>query len=342
MPPIKRAAANDYTPDETNDQDHNPMSLHMADLHYYYRVDSHVGLRAICGDYLFRPARWLHNGGGWPHAALIAAATGMPASEAIYRISFWLNEQKARDDHACRGTQKPHVMLRVPRAVVADALDGWTFGADDYLQEAALIWRRMAQAGEKFCESGVPLDLFEVWENCGWLPWPHAQAAQPDGVRLARAGWQPLALRTQHGAVIAYWRMVLHRPEGAHPEPWCVLTLDERSPGTLSRETAAVQQAVDLLLAGPLCTMAGFLAGLLTVYVAQDRLWTEQYSVVPRAPKPHSRFKQLLRMCSPERPPWTWDVEPRTSMSRAQECTLIRASGLRYARPEAQACAWVP
>jgi hypothetical protein len=313
-----------------------------ADPNFYFRVDSHAGLRATCRDDLFRPARWRHNEGGWPHAALIAAAAGMPEAEAIYRISFWINEQEARRDLADRGGLEPHVMLRVPRSVVAAALGGWTVDADDFLPgRAALIWHRTARAGDRFFEGGVPLDSFDVWEGHGWRPWPHAEAVQPDGVRLARAGWQPLALFTRQGAVIAHWRMALHGPEGAAPVPWCLLTLDERSPGTLGGETAAVQQAANLLLTGPLRMVAGQLGGLLTVHVTQERLWTEQYAVAPRAPLPPSRL-EWLRMRAPESPAQTWDVTPHVRLSRAQEYALIRASGLRHARPEARAYAWVP
>lgn len=139
----------------------SPMSLHPADPDpdHYFRVDAHVGLRAACGDTLFRPARWPHDGTGWKHADLIAAAADIPTTDAIYRISFWVNEQEARNDLAARGWLQPHVMLRVPRTAVAQALEGWTFRVDDFLPgRADLIWRRTGWAGDRFFDGGIPLD----------------------------------------------------------------------------------------------------------------------------------------------------------------------------------------
>lgn len=318
------------------------MPLYSADPDYYFRVDAHHGLRAMCEDQLFRPAHWQAGSSQWQHPALVNAAEGMPGSEAIYRISFWINEQEARKDVASRGWQKPHVMLRIPRHRVAEALRGWTFDQDEALPgQADLIWHRTANAGERFFEGGIAVEHFEVWEKGDWHPWPLAEAMQPDGVRMARIGWQPLALVTrQGGAVVAYWRMVLHHPAEASPQPWCLITLDERSRGTLGGETAAVQQAAELLLAGPLQPVAERLAGLLTVHVTQDRLWTEQYAVALQAPTPDSWLQRLLATRPVERQNPAWYVEPHTRLARAQELSLILASGLRQARPEARSYAW--
>lgn len=320
------------------------MSLQPADPDYYFRVDAHVGLRNACGDTLFRPARWPHDGTGWKHAELIAAAANIPTSEAIYRISFWVNEHEARNDLTARGWLQPHVMLRVSRASVAQALDGWTFGVDDFLPgQADLIWRRTERAGDRFFDGGIPMDCFEVWESHGWRPWHQAEAVQPDGVRLARAGWQPLALLARQGPVMAHWCTVLHRPPGAPPEPWCLLTLDERSPGSLGSNTAAVQQAAELLLDGPLRMVAHHLGGLLTIHVTPERLWTEQYAVAfvpPSPPQSPSWHQRLRHIHPPEQPSHAWVVKPHWRLSRAQEYALIRSSGLRQARPEARGYAW--
>lgn len=318
------------------------MSLYSADPDYYFRVDTHHGLRAMCEDALFRPAHWQARSSQWQHPALVTAAEDMPDSEEIYRISFWINEQEACKDLAARGRHCPHVMLRIPRHRVAEALGGWTFDQDEALPgQADLIWQRTARAGERFWDRGLPVEHLEVLEGNGWLPWPLAGATQPDDVRMAGVGWQPLALVTrQGGAVVAYWRMVLHHPTGVSPEPWCLITLDERSRGTLGGETGAVQQAANLLLAGPLQPVAGHLGGLLTVYVAQDRLWTEQYTVAPQMPIPDSRLQRLLGIRPIERPNSAWYVEPHTRLTRAQELSLIQVSGLRQARPEAHSYAW--
>lgn len=315
------------------------MPLHPPDPDYYFRFDSHVGLRATCGDVVFRPARWPHDGTGWKHVALIAAAAGMPASEAIYRISFWVNEQEARNDLAGRGWLRPHVMLRVPRTAVAQALDGWTFGVDDFLPgRADLVWQRTGWAGDRFFEGGVPLDRFEVWEGHGWRSWHQAEAMQPDGVRLARAGWQPLALLARQGPVKAHWCTALHHAQEAPRELWCLLTLDERSPGSLGGNTAAVQQAAELLLDGPLRMVADQFAGLLTVHVTPERLWTEQYTVAlhpPDPPAPGSWLERLRGVRPAEPPPGHWHVQPHWRLTKPQEYALIRSSGLRQARPEA-------
>lgn len=318
------------------------MPLYSADPDYYFRVDAHHGLRAMCEDTLFRPAHWQAGSSQWQHPALVTAAEDMIDLEAIYRISFWINEQEARKDLAGRGRHCPHVMLRIPRHRVAEALGGWTFEQDEALPgQADLIWQRTARAGECFFDRGLPVEHFEVWEGKDWLPWPFARALQPDGVRMAGVGWQPLALVTrQGGAVAAYWRMVLHYPAGASPKPWCLITLDERSPGTLGGETAAVQRAANLLLAGPLQPVAEHMAGLLTVHVTQDRLWTEQYTLAPQAPIPASRLQRLLGIRPAEWLNPTWHVEPHTHLTRAQELSLIQASGLRQARPEAHSYAW--
>ena len=318
------------------------MPLYPADPDYYFRVDSHHGLRAMCEDTHFRPAHWQTGSSQWQHPALVAAAENMPDAEAIYRISFWINEQEARKDLVARGRHCPHVMLRVPRYRIAEALSGWTFEQDEALPgQADLIWHRMARAGERFFDRGLPVEHFEVWEGNESRPWPLAKAIQPDGVRMARIGWQPLALVTwQGGAVVAYWRMVLHHPADASPEPWCLITLDERSQGTLGGETVAVQQAANLLLAGTLQPVADHLAGLMTVYVAQDRLWTEQYTLAHQPPKPASRLQRLLGVRPAERLNSAWHVAPHTRLTHVQELSLIQASGLRQARPEAHSYAW--
>lgn len=320
------------------------LPLYPADPDYYFRVDAHHGLRAMCDDTLFRPAHWRVRSSQWQHPVLVAAAEGMPDSEAIYRISFWINEQEALKDLASRGRLEPHVMLRIPRHRLAEALDGWTVDGDEALPgQADLIWHRTTSAGERFFERGVPVEHFEVWEGHCWRPWPLAEAVQPDSVRMARTGWQPLALLTrQGGAVTAHWRTVLHRPENASPQPWCLITLDERSPGTLGGETTAVQQAADILLSGPLRLIAGHLGGLLTVHVTLERLWTEQYAVTPRPSPAHLGLRRLFLPRAAGRMDATWHVEPRAHLTRAQELSLILASGLRQAKPEVWAYAWMP
>lgn len=140
----------------------------------------------------------------------------------------------------------------------------------------------------------------------------------------------------------AYWHMALHRPENASPQPWCLITLDERSQGTLGGETTAVQQAADILLSGPLRLVAGRLAGLLTVHVTRERLWTEQYAVIPRPSPAHSGLGRLFRVRAAGRMDAAWHVEPRARLTRAQELSLILASGLRQAKPEVRAYAWIP
>lgn len=320
------------------------MDLHAADPDYYFRVDAHRGLRAMVEDDVFRPARWDDAVSPHPHRALLAEAQRKSPDEAIYRMSFWINEHHARRHFASLHAWVPHTLLRVARRHVAHALDGWNFDVDDCLPgQADLIWHRGAACGGHFFDRGVPLDRFEVWEGLEWQPWPSAQALEPDSVRMARICWQPIALVTrQGGPAVAYWHVVPHRPAGADASLWILLTLDGRSRGTLGGEDRAVWQAIDLLLAGPLRHVAGSIGGLLTIHAAEDRLWTEQYAFRPLSHPTSSWWVRLWpgRRSRPSGLPF--EVEPQTALGPRQELALIRASGLRQARPEVRAHAWGP
>lgn len=306
---------------------------------YYYRVDSLTGLRSVSRDAVFRPARWQHEGKPWPHVALIEAAQDIPDAEAIYRLSFWVGEAEARTDLAQRGRLEPHGMMRVRREAVASALPNWNFHEDDFLRgRADLIWARRQRAGDTFFDGGVSLEDFELLEDDRWVPWPFARSAQPDSSRLAGAGWLPLALRARYGPVIAYWRTATLARSGDEPQRWILLTLEEGSGRTLGSETDAVQQALHLLLSGPLYMAEGSIAGLLTVHTTMDRLWTEQYAVaIATGPKP-SLWRRL--MSGGGQPSRVWCAQRENLISVAEERALIKTSGLRFARPEVPARIW--
>lgn len=298
----------------------------------------------MAGDDLFRPARWDHGGSPWPHRALLTEAKRKAPGEAIYRMSFWINEHQARRDFASRHAWEPHTLLRVARLHVAHALEGWNFDVDDALPgQADLIWHRGAACEGRFFAGGVPVEQFEVWEGMQWRPWSSAHAVEPDCVRMARIGWQPVGLVTrQGGPVVAYWQLVPHRSAAADTALWILLTLDDRSRGTLGGEDHAVWQTIDLLLPGPLRHVAGSLGGLLTIHAAEDRLWTEQYAIRPlpyHASFWWGRFwpGRRSRPCGLH-----FGVEPQTALGPRQELALIRTSGLRQARPEVRAHAWDP
>lgn len=313
------------------------MTAHPNNLEFYYRVDSHARLREIKSDDLFRPKRWPHDGSGWKHVDLINAAKNISGNEAIYRISFWENENEARTDLSARGFVSPHIMLRVSRALVARTLDGWTFGDDDYLSKrAALIWQRMSKNGENFCFQGIPLEQFDIWESNGWRPWTEAVSVQPDQVRMARVGWQPLSVVTRQGPVVAYWCLVQSGPQTVG-SPWVLLTLDDSSPGNLGGEVGAVNQAANLLLTGQLRMVAPYIAGILTVHAGEDQLWTQQYVVSHNEEPSPSIFSRILHYSDPKK---AWKVELSNLITKNQEQALIKRSCLRAARSERRSSIW--
>lgn len=262
------------------------------------------------------------------------AAKYIKGNDAIYRISFWENQGEARADLAARGFCTPHVMMRVSRASVAKALEGWTFGDDDFLsQRAALIWQCRSRKGEIFCDQGIPVEQFEVWESNGWRPWTQAESLLPDRARLTRVGWQPLSVVTRQGPVIAYWCIVQLVPHDSDSQ-WVLLTLDNSYPGTLGGEYDAVNQVANLLLTNQLCMVAPFVGGILTVHADEDRLWTEQYEVSHSEDPSPSFFRRILQ------PQKTWKVECKHLLPPIQERALIRKSGLRAARPELRSSVW--
>ncbi|GKS73228.1 hypothetical protein AVME950_00050 [Acidovorax sp. SUPP950] len=305
---------------------------------YYYRVDSYIGIREICKDELFRAARWQNGGRCWRHASLIAASNTLQPHEAIYRISFWKNEDDARKDLSARNCNEPHVMLRIKRDAVIEALHGWEFEEDDFLPgRAALIWCRTIKAGERFCDDGIPFSAFEVWEAGTWRPWFSADAVQPDRVRLARSGWLPIYLHEDRGVVLVHWYAVAS--SGATGKIWILLTTDERSPTNLGNNEYAIYQVANFLLSGPLKLVTGYVVGVLPIHVSSDNIWTEQYSVAVAEQPARSLTDRIFRRAGA---PSRWEVKKEWVMRNREEHDLIVRSGLRGARPEAKDSAWLP
>lgn len=321
------------------------MTFHPADPDFYYRVDALQGLRALRSETHFRPKRWDKQTHPWQHRSLLSALQSKSDDQGIYRASFWINEQSALQDLRTRGSMAPHLLLRIRRTTVAQNLQGWHVEEDDFLEgQAALIWRCCPENdhGDHHFSGGIPLEEIDVsLDGQAWYPWMMAEPLLPNGVRMARIGWQPAAVRTrQGGRVVCHWQLVQAPGSWENPKPWCLVTLDEESRGTLGGETEAVAQLAEQLLPGPLSAVAEELAGVLTIHVTQDRLWTEQFSIDRWPRQGGSWLLRIARRLELVPPRWAYTATPMTSLARQQELLLVRASGLRHARTEIPAFVW--
>jgi hypothetical protein len=301
-----------------------------ADPKFYYRIDTVARLRDMRYESVFKPRRWDLNANKCPHASLLTSLDGKQQGEGIFRISFWINEQEGRAALEQFSTSVPHLLLRVSRSQVAEALQDWRVEEDEFLRgRADLIWSICpAEAGDdSFHSGGIPLDALEVWlDDAGWQPWFTAKPLQPERVRMASIGWSSVVSTNGWGQpVICHWQVVPSPPSYCQRGLWCLCMLDEECGGSFGGDTEGVCNVMDSLLDGPLAGVEGRIAGVLTVHVGEDRLWTEQYRLGRR--RVHGGG--MLRSIATRIGLLAWQlerfVEPNHVIPRYEEMALVRA-----------------
>jgi hypothetical protein len=305
---------------------------------YFYRVDSHHSVRTIRRHPVLRPRRWGAKD-RFPHEELIEADRSKQRGQAVFRLSFWRTLAPAVTDWKHRSSQHAMILMRVRRSVVRQMLVGWTFTDDDHLQNAELIWKvgTVEEDLNDFYTGGVPLDQVEVLDSNAvrWSGWHDSAATVPDRVRVPAIGWSPIAIHTRQGPGMAYWAAVPEPGSPAHePVFWCLLTLDEETPGTLGSEDLAITRVMTYLLLGPLRELALCRVSVLTLSPAPDRVWAEQFDISWSPGK--ARWPSWLRP----------DPEPMLHIERCAHlrpegmADLVAASRLPDARPEFNPSIW--
>ena len=313
---------------------------------YYYRVDSASALRRLSDASEFLPKRWDCTARPWPHKSLIAARGSLPDGHGIFRLSFWQRKEPALQDLAMRGLHEPHIMVRISRTAVQQALRGWNFEEDDFLPgEADLIWSVHASTGaqsETFSRVGVPLRDFDVWNaaDCSWQPWHEASPLLPDSSRMGAMGWFPIAMRTrQGGPVLAYWKLLPTPRWRSGPTHWLLLTLDEFARGTLGSEDGAITIAVRQLADGPLGSLGPSELAVLTVHATRDRVWMEQLAVEWEEGRADSWLAAWLRRLAGTSS-GALRARPHAFEDSPALYELVRRSGLPVIKKEFAAATW--
>lgn len=208
------------------DQRRTP-ALRSPDPLFRYRFDRLSSLRKLKSH--FSPRRWKQ--GDWAHKSLIDAANSMREARALFRISFWLNE-----DTACREavvlSSEPHLLLRVRVAALQAAFAGWHFEEDDHLRgKADLIWNELPvdRDSDGFLDSGIPLSDLEVWTPSGWINWHFAEPLLPLHERMARLGWTQTFYQDAWGGPGAcFWKLLRHP---ISPSKLCALVVQDTDLG---------------------------------------------------------------------------------------------------------------